>query len=54
MDRGSVLAVYDNPRGEDHILNTDSEINKLRRTAQKTMVEIALDAINNYGRGDNE
>ncbi|HEY5119445.1 MAG TPA: hypothetical protein VII90_08325 [Anaerolineales bacterium] len=54
MDRGSVLAVYDNPRGEDHILNIDSEINKLRRTAQKTMVEIALDAIINYGRGDNE
>jgi purine-nucleoside phosphorylase len=54
MDRGSVLAVYDNPRGEDHILNTESGIDKLRRTAQNTMVEIALDAIIHYGQRDNE
>lgn len=45
MDRGSILAVFDNPRGQDHILTTDSEKDKRRGTAQKAMVEIALAAI---------
>lgn len=35
MDRGAILAVYDNPRGEDHILSTDSEKDQHRRAAQK-------------------
>jgi len=54
MDRGSILAVFDNPRGEDHILSTDSEKDKRRRAAQKAMVEIALDAIIKYGRKNHE
>ncbi len=45
MDRGSILAVFDNPLGQDHILSTDSEKDERRRNAQTAMVEIALDTI---------
>jgi purine-nucleoside phosphorylase len=54
MERGAILAVYDNPRGEDHILSADSEKDRRRRAAQKAMVEIALDAIRNYGKDNLE
>jgi uridine phosphorylase len=40
--RGSVLTVFDNPRGRDHILATDREKDDRRRAAQEAMVEIAL------------
>ena len=45
MERGSILTVFDNPQGQNHILITDSEKDERRQTAQKAMVEIALDAI---------
>lgn len=45
MERGSILAVFDNPLGQDHILSTDSEKDERRRNAQTAMVEIALDTI---------
>ena len=45
MDRGSILTVFDNPLGQDHILSEDSEKDERRQNAQRAMVEIALDAI---------
>jgi uridine phosphorylase len=45
MDRGSLLTVFDNPRGEDHILSTDTEKDARRAAAQEVMVEIAIATI---------
>jgi purine-nucleoside phosphorylase len=45
MDRGSLLTVYDNPRGDDHLLASDAERDKHWAKAQEAMVEIALDTI---------
>ncbi len=45
MDRGSILAVFDTPDGDDHILATDSEKEARRVLAQEAMIEIALDAL---------
>lgn len=45
MDSGSILAVFDNPLGQDNILSTDSEKDERRRNAQTAMVKIALDTI---------
>jgi uridine phosphorylase len=42
MDRGSILSVFDNPLGQDHILTTDFEKDERLRTAQRAMVEIAF------------
>jgi purine-nucleoside phosphorylase len=48
--RGGRRAVYDNPRGEDHILSADVEKSRRRRAAQKAMVEIALESILQYAK----
>ena len=45
MDRGSLLAVFDNPCGDDHILATDQEKDALRAAAQAAMVDMALSTI---------
>ncbi len=45
MQRGSLLTVFDNPLGKDHILTTDSEKKERRGTAQEAMVNMALAAI---------
>jgi purine-nucleoside phosphorylase len=45
MRCGSLLAVYDNPRGDDHILASDAEKDERRTRAQEVMVEIALQTI---------
>lgn len=45
MDRGSLLAVYENPRGDDHILATDSEKDERRAIAREALVTIALSTI---------
>ncbi len=50
MDRGSILAVFDNPRGHDHIVTTDADRDERRETAQKAMVEIALATLLNRFR----
>ncbi len=60
MDRGSLLAVFDNPRGEDHILTAETERDARRAAAQSAMVDMAIAAITEYvktmseqsGRGD--
>lgn len=44
MDRGSLLTVFDNPRGDDHILMTDTEKDGRRAATQGAMVDIALAA----------
>jgi purine-nucleoside phosphorylase len=48
MDRGSLLTVFDNPRGEDHILSTDTEKDARRAAAQEAMVELALATIRDH------
>jgi uridine phosphorylase len=45
MDRGSILSIFDNPLGQDHILATDPEKDERRQNAQRAMIEIAFDAI---------
>ncbi|KPK61988.1 MAG: hypothetical protein AMK73_07060 [Planctomycetes bacterium SM23_32] len=45
MDRGALLAVFDNPRGRNHILSTESDKEASRAAAQRAMVDIALAAI---------
>ena len=48
MDRGSLLAVFDNPCGEDHILSTDAEKDARRAAAQEVMVEVAIATIKDH------
>jgi hypothetical protein len=45
MDRGSILSVFDDPLGQDHILATDPDKDERRQNAQRATVEIAFDAI---------
>jgi len=45
MDRGSILTVFDDPCGHEHILSTDDEKDARRSAAQTAMVEIALATI---------
>jgi len=54
MDRGSLLAVFDNPREDDHILTTDTEKDARRAAGQKAMVDIALCAIARHATMDSE
>ena len=54
MDRGSLLAVFDNPRGEDHILTADKEKDTRRAAAQSAMVDIALVTIADYAKRGSE
>lgn len=54
MDRGSLLAVFDNPRGEDHILTADMGIDARRAAAQEAMVDIAIAAIMEYLKRSSE
>ncbi len=54
MDRGSLLAVFDNPRGEDHILTADTEKDARRAAAQAAMVDIAIAAITDYVKTSSE
>ena len=54
MDRGSLLAVFDNPRGDDHILTTDTEKDARRSVAQAAMADIALSTIAQHTRRDSE
>jgi uridine phosphorylase len=48
MDRGSILTVFDNPLGEDHILTSDSEKDERREAAQKSMIDLAFTSIENH------
>ena len=54
MDRGSLLSVFDNPGGQEHILTTDSEKNERRTSAQIAMVDIAFAAIANHVKTSSE
>jgi uridine phosphorylase len=45
MDRGSLLTVFDNPGGQEHILTSDPEKDARRVAAQEAMVEIAVATI---------
>lgn len=48
MDRGSLLAVFDNPCGEDHILSSDTEKDARRAAAQEVMVAVAIATIKDH------
>ncbi len=44
-DRGSLLAVFDTLRGEEHILLSEEETDARRVGAQKAMLDIAFSTI---------
>lgn len=54
MDRGSLLAVFDTPGGDDHILTTDMQKDARRAAAQDAMVDIAVAAITNHVKTSGE
>jgi len=54
MDRGSLLAVFDNPGGEEHILATDARKDARRAAAQEAMVDMAVSVIAKHTKKDGE
>lgn len=54
MDRGSLLTVFDNPRGADHILSSDTEMDARRAAAQEIMVDVAIAAIEAHVKKSSE
>ena len=49
MDCASILYAFDNPRQKEHILLDNKEKDECRKSGNRQMIEITLDAIKKYG-----